>query len=132
FSISLALALVFLGVVARGLENGRHRALAAVLLAATALCHVIPTFFALAGAGVLILHRMIRLRGVAGAVRAAVPVSMRRRRLAWAVPIGAAVLLAGSIMVSVVCGVVAGVAAVALCLVIPLRGVGRRARFGVP
>src|SRR5207245_11730008 len=46
FSISLSLALIFLGVVARGLNNGRHRAAAAVLLAVTGLCHVIPAFFA--------------------------------------------------------------------------------------
>src|SRR5207253_11113872 len=49
FSISLSLALVFLGVVARGLNNGRHRAAAAVLLAVTGLCHVIPAFFAVTG-----------------------------------------------------------------------------------
>ena len=62
FSISLSLALVFLGVVARGLETGRHRALAGGLLAATALCHVIPTLFALAGAAVLTLMRLDRRR----------------------------------------------------------------------
>src|SRR5437763_649765 len=55
FSISLSLALVFLGVLARGLDTGRHRALAAVLLAVTGLCHMIPTLFALAGAGVIFL-----------------------------------------------------------------------------
>ena len=33
FSISLSLALLFLGVVARGLDTGKHRALAGVLLA---------------------------------------------------------------------------------------------------
>src|SRR6202044_2478526 len=33
FSIGLSLALLFLGVVARGLDDGRHRALAALLLA---------------------------------------------------------------------------------------------------
>jgi hypothetical protein len=53
FSISLSVALVFLGVFARGLRTGKHRALAAVLLAVTALCHIIPTFFAVFGAGVL-------------------------------------------------------------------------------
>ncbi|HEX9530578.1 MAG TPA: 6-pyruvoyl-tetrahydropterin synthase-related protein, partial [Acidimicrobiales bacterium] len=60
FSISLSLALVFLGVVAKGQRSGRHRALAAVLLAVTALCHVIPTFFALAGWAVLTLMRPAR------------------------------------------------------------------------
>jgi uncharacterized membrane protein len=54
FSISLSLAVLFLGVLARGLETGRYRALAAALLAATALCHLIPVFFAVAGALVLL------------------------------------------------------------------------------
>ena len=57
FSISLSLALVFLGLLARGLETGRHRVLAAVLLAATLLCHVVPTLFAVVGALVLTLVR---------------------------------------------------------------------------
>ena len=62
FSISLSLALVFLGVLARSLATGRHRALAAGLLALTLLCHVIPTFFAIAGAVVLVLLRPGRRR----------------------------------------------------------------------
>ncbi|MBU6329182.1 MAG: hypothetical protein KGR18_04405 [Acidobacteria bacterium] len=50
FSISLSLAVLFLGVVGRGLETGRHRVLAAVLLALTGLCHVLPFLFAVTGA----------------------------------------------------------------------------------
>ncbi len=58
YSISLSLALVFLGVLARGLQTGRHRGLAAALLALTLMAHVVPTFFAIAGALVLTaLHR---------------------------------------------------------------------------
>lgn len=57
YSISLSLALVFLGVLARGLTTGRHRALAAGLLALTLMSHVVPTFFAVAGALVLTLLR---------------------------------------------------------------------------
>jgi hypothetical protein len=53
FSISLTFALLFLGVLARGFETGRYRAWAAALLALTALCHIIPVFFAVAGALVL-------------------------------------------------------------------------------
>jgi hypothetical protein len=53
---------VFLGLVARGLRTGKHRALAAGLLALTALCHVIPTFFALVGGGVLLLMGADRRR----------------------------------------------------------------------
>jgi hypothetical protein len=57
FSISLSLALVFLGLFARGLETGRHRALAAVVLGLTGLSHLLPTLFALAGAALLLLLR---------------------------------------------------------------------------
>jgi hypothetical protein len=45
FSISLSLAVFYLGVLARGLESGRHRGWAALLLALAALCHVIPALF---------------------------------------------------------------------------------------
>jgi hypothetical protein len=58
FSISLSLALVYLGVVIRGMRNGRHRALAAVLLAATGLCHIIPAFFALGATVVIAVFRL--------------------------------------------------------------------------
>ncbi len=57
FSISLSFALLYLGVVARGLETGRHRALAAVLLALCVLCHLIPATFALGGTFVWFLLR---------------------------------------------------------------------------
>jgi hypothetical protein len=69
FSIGLSLALVFLGVVARGLETGRHRSLAAVLLACAALCHVLTAVFAVVGAIVLTLMRL------------------DRRRLRWSLPV---------------------------------------------
>ena len=55
FSLSLSLSLLFLGVVAAGLRTGRHRALAAVLIAATLLCHLIPAMFAAVGAVVWLL-----------------------------------------------------------------------------
>ena len=75
FAMALSLAFVYLGVLARGLETGRHRALAAVLLACTGLCHMIPTFFALAGTLMLLLlhldRRRIRYVAVIGAVAAA-------------------------------------------------------------
>jgi hypothetical protein len=47
FSIALSLSLVYFGVLARGLRTGRHRALAAGLLALVGLCHLLPFFFAL-------------------------------------------------------------------------------------
>ncbi len=56
FSISLTFSLLFLGVLARGLETGRYRAWAAALFALTALCHIIPVFFA--GAGALVLFAL--------------------------------------------------------------------------
>ena len=69
FSISLTLALLYAGVMLRGLETGRHRALAAVLLALCALCHVIPAIFAGATTLVALLLRpdRSRLRWVVGA-----------------------------------------------------------------
>ncbi len=51
FSISLSLALVFLGVVMSGLDTRRKQALAAGLLALTGLSHLLPTLFAVTGAG---------------------------------------------------------------------------------
>lgn len=57
FSISLSLAVLYLGVLGRGLENGRHRGWAALLLAATGLCHLIPLFFAMAGTVVWFILR---------------------------------------------------------------------------
>ena len=67
FSISLALAVVFVGVVLRGLEDGRHRALAAALLGLTALCHLIPAIFALVAAAVAVAlrPRLASLRWIA-------------------------------------------------------------------
>ncbi|HVM15219.1 MAG TPA: glycosyltransferase, partial [Egibacteraceae bacterium] len=76
FSISLSLALVFLGVLARSLETGGHRAPAALLLALTGMSHILPAMFAVAGAGVLLLlhrggrHRFFLILSV-GAVAAA-------------------------------------------------------------
>ena len=42
FTLSLCFALLFLGVLAKGLETGRHRVRAAVLFALVALCHPLP------------------------------------------------------------------------------------------
>ncbi|CCM61968.1 MULTISPECIES: hypothetical protein [Candidatus Neomicrothrix] len=57
FSIAFAVTLVFLGVVARGLSTGRHRAIAATLLGLVALCHVIPLFFAVGATAMMFLLR---------------------------------------------------------------------------
>jgi hypothetical protein len=88
FSISLALAMVFLGLVLRGLETGRLRVAAAVTLALCALCHVIPAIFAVAGGAVALAQRSDRARlrwlvsaGVVGALLTSfwtVPFVLRR------------------------------------------------------
>ena len=62
FSISLSLAVLYVGVLLRGLEAGRHRAWAAVLLALCALCHVIPAIFAVVATLVALLLRADRTR----------------------------------------------------------------------
>jgi hypothetical protein len=64
FSISLSFCLLFLGVVGRGMETGRHRALAAVLLALTGLTHLIPFLFAIGAAVVWFLVSLARRSGV--------------------------------------------------------------------
>ncbi|MDQ3896221.1 MAG: 6-pyruvoyl-tetrahydropterin synthase-related protein [Actinomycetota bacterium] len=71
FSISLSLALLFLGLVARGIDTGRHRVLAGVVLALTGLSHLLPTIFAVVGAFVFYLLRPGRRRlGFLGGVLA--------------------------------------------------------------
>ena len=60
FSMSLSLALLYVGVVFKGLETGRYRALAAVLLALTGLCHLIPAFWALGATALAVAVRFRR------------------------------------------------------------------------
>ncbi len=91
FSISLALAVVFLGLVLRGLETGRHRVWTAVVLALCTLSHVIPAIFAVVGALLaLAIHadrsrvRWLATTGVVGALLTAfwtVPFVLRRAYL---------------------------------------------------
>src|SRR5579863_3246613 len=50
FSLGLSVALVFLGVVVRGMRTGRSRIPAVVLLSACVLCHLVPTLFCFVGA----------------------------------------------------------------------------------
>jgi hypothetical protein len=74
YTIGLMLALVFLGVAHRGLLERRWRALAAGLLAAVVLCHVVPALFAIEGALFLVLFDVVRHRSL--------------RALSWAIPVG--------------------------------------------
>jgi len=62
YSLSIALALLFLGLMARGLRTGRHRRWAIVVLAACILAHIVPALFALAGGVILILMEMLPAR----------------------------------------------------------------------
>ncbi|HEV3266132.1 MAG TPA: hypothetical protein VG014_11450 [Acidimicrobiales bacterium] len=88
YSLALSLALVFLGLVAAGLRTGRHRSLAAILLAATVLCHVIPAIFAVIGVGVwLILDADLR-RSFGGGLRGIVARRRWSRRLLWSAVVG--------------------------------------------
>ncbi len=58
FSISLSFAVLYLGVLSAGLRTGRHRAWAALLLAMTGLCHVIPAIWVLGATAVAVaFHR---------------------------------------------------------------------------
>ena len=62
FSIALALAMVALGMFARGLEDGRYRAWSAILIAASAVSHGIVLLFVFLGAGIMLLLRVDRQR----------------------------------------------------------------------
>ncbi|MFV0526523.1 MAG: hypothetical protein ACK5RL_18720 [Acidimicrobiales bacterium] len=55
FSISLSLALLAIGLTMRGLDSGRGRVVAAVVIALVALTHIIPLFFTIAALGLVVL-----------------------------------------------------------------------------
>jgi hypothetical protein len=59
FSLSLSLALLFLGLLARGLRTGRHRGWTAVVLALCIPAHLVPGLFAVVGAAILIGLEML-------------------------------------------------------------------------
>jgi hypothetical protein len=91
FSISLALAIVYLGVLVHGLRTGTHRATAAVLLALVGLCHLIPAFFALGATAVLLVVHLLAEPARQG-------VEHRRTVLVGAVAAGAVVIGAATIL----------------------------------
>ncbi|MGH9081879.1 MAG: hypothetical protein ACRDWN_00900, partial [Acidimicrobiales bacterium] len=62
YSLSIVLALVFVGLMARGLRTGRHRGWAALVLALCLLAHVVPALFALAGVAVLTVAELLPAR----------------------------------------------------------------------
>ena len=55
YSLGLAVAVLFVGVAARGMPTGRHQVLAGALLALTGLMHLFSAFFALAAVAALLL-----------------------------------------------------------------------------
>ncbi len=57
YSLGLTIAVVYIGVAARGLETGRHRGLAAALLALAGLTHLFAAFFALVATFALFIVR---------------------------------------------------------------------------
>jgi len=57
YSLGLSIAVVYIGVAARGLETGRHRGWAAVLLALAGLTHLFAAFFALVATAAMLLVR---------------------------------------------------------------------------
>ena len=72
FSLSLLFCVLYIGFMLRGLRTGGHRGVCAVLLALTALCHVIPAIYAaIATVGALL-----------------VSLPLDRRRIRWFLPIG--------------------------------------------
>lgn len=60
YSLSLSFALVFLGVLVRYLRSGEGRTLAALLLAATVLAHLVPTLYALVGGALFVAVELAR------------------------------------------------------------------------
>lgn len=61
-SISLAFAMVGLGLFARGLDDGKHRGWAALFIALSALSHGIVLLFVFGGAAVMLLLRLDKQR----------------------------------------------------------------------
>ena len=57
FSIALMLAMLGLGLLARGLDDGRHRAWAAVVIALSALSHGIVLIFVFLGAALMVVMK---------------------------------------------------------------------------
>ena len=62
FSFSLSLAILFLGLFACAVREGRYRAWAALALAGCVLSHIVPGFYALGGAVVLTAVELLPAR----------------------------------------------------------------------
>ncbi|MHB8507017.1 MAG: glycosyltransferase family protein, partial [Acidimicrobiales bacterium] len=64
YYVSLSFAVLYCGLVAGGLRTGRGRVLAAVVMAACGVSHILPLLFAIAGALVFLLLELNRRRFV--------------------------------------------------------------------
>ena len=64
FSFSLALALLTIGLFARGVRTGRGYWLAAISLSATLASHVLPWFFCVEAVVVLVIFELLQRRGI--------------------------------------------------------------------
>ena len=62
FSFSLSLAILFLGLFACAVREGRHRGWAAVVLAGCVLSHIVPGLYALGGAFILTVIELLPAR----------------------------------------------------------------------
>ncbi|MDA8310788.1 MAG: hypothetical protein M0Z46_09275 [Actinomycetota bacterium] len=84
YSLSVALLLFFLGLFAQGVRTGRHRAWAALALAACVLAHVVPALLGIAGAVVLTGVELLPGRSRLSDDDLPEPVRSRRATLWWA------------------------------------------------
>ena len=86
FALSVALGVLFLGLFTRVLKTGEYRGRAAVTLAATGLCHLLPTIWVLCVSVLLIAAHLrpdrMRIRS-GGALLGAVACSIAAGGLVW-------------------------------------------------
>jgi hypothetical protein len=64
FSFSLALALLTIGLFARGVRTGRGYWLAAVSLSLTLASHILPWFFTIEAVAVIVIFELLHRRGI--------------------------------------------------------------------
>jgi hypothetical protein len=107
YSLSLALALLFLGLFARAVREGKYRIWGAVVLALCILSHIVPAMYALVGALVLTGIELLPSRWGIGEAHlvplwrvestvSEVPAVARRTIIWWAVStVGLGLLLSG-------------------------------------
>jgi hypothetical protein len=88
FSLSLACALVTIGLFARGVRTHKGRWLAALMLAVTLAAHILPWFWVLAMVVFITIYEMADFRGFFDRSRGQLPRHHGRRTLWWAASAG--------------------------------------------